>query len=354
MNRDTERVPGAIRPAKLAASTGRATAWRISPPEFGTGRGRGSPVVAGRVTGTDSSRGVRCHQLRTWALAGSVGAGVRLLFIAALAAGSILALARALIRGRLPLVAFRFCFAALLGAVPVRVAALRLHPAVVAPTDEDLQRVDPLAHEEAQPHGRGEEALLRGPAVFGGVVAEPRPFRDLGLVVHVRVAALLDRRATGDEKSGEIPVGRPLPAPQSLVRQRMAGPRTDEVEPERAGDLLADLGGLGRASHVTVTMSADLSRGVDCLNMALGAIGKNRVVGGEERSTPSTGGGDDEAISGGRHGSCPAAARCRSLSPARWASGRCRAPGIPPVSRPPAPLLAAGGPSRPGGQFPRA
>ena len=46
------------------------------------------------------------------------------------------------------------------------------------------------------------KALLRGPAVFGGVVAEPRPFRDLGLVVHVRVAALLDRRATGDEKSG--------------------------------------------------------------------------------------------------------------------------------------------------------
>ena len=29
--------------------------------------------------------------------------------------------------------------------------------------------------------------------------------------------------------------------------------------------------------------------------MALGAIGKNRVVGGQERSTPSTGGGDDEA-----------------------------------------------------------
>ena len=41
---------------------------------------------------------------------------------------------------------------------------------------------------------RGEEALLRGPAVFGGVLAEPRPFRHLGLVVHVRVAALLDRR----------------------------------------------------------------------------------------------------------------------------------------------------------------
>ena len=155
------------------------------------------------------------------------------------------------LRGRLPLVAFRFCFVALLGAVPVRIAALRLHPAVVAPTDEDLQRVDSRAHEEAQPHGRGEEALLRGPAVFGGVVAEPRPFRLLGLVVHVRVAALLYRRATGDEKSGEVPVGRPLPAPQSLVRQRMAGPRANEVESERVGERLANFGGFRQTSHVT-------------------------------------------------------------------------------------------------------
>ena len=189
------------------------------------------------------------------ALAGSVGAGDRLLGVAALAAGSIPAFApaRALVRGRLPRVAFRSCFAALPGAVTARVAALRLHPAVVAPADEDLQRVDSLVHEEAQPHGRGEEALLRGPAVFGGVIAEPRPFRHLGLVVHVRVAALLDRRSARDEKSGEVPVGRPLPAPQSLVGQRMAGPRADEVEPERVDDRLAHFGGFRGASHVTST-----------------------------------------------------------------------------------------------------
>ena len=71
---------------------------------------------------------------------------------------------------------------------------------------------------------------------LGGVVAEPRPLRHLGLVVHVRVAALLDRRSARDEKPGEIPVGRPLPAPQPLVGQRMTGPRADEVEPERADD----------------------------------------------------------------------------------------------------------------------
>ena len=55
----------------------------------------------------------------------------------------------------------------------------------------------------------------------------------------------------GDEKSGEIPVGRPLPAPQPLVRQRMVGPRTDEVESERAGKRLANFGGFRGASHIS-------------------------------------------------------------------------------------------------------
>ena len=145
----------------------------------------------------------------------------------------------------------------------IRRAGRRRSPGAPAParrssrpharSDRGSADVGCLAHEEAQPHGRGEEALLRGPAVFGGVVAEPRPFRHLGLVVHVRVATLLDRRAAGDEKPGEVPVGRPLPASQPLIRQRMTGPRTDEVEPERASDRFAHFGGFGRAGHVTST-----------------------------------------------------------------------------------------------------
>lgn len=173
--------------------------------------------------------------------AGSVETGVRLPVIEAFAAGSILARARVL-HSRV---------VALRGSVPARIAALRLQPAVVTPTNEDLQRVDPLAHEEAQPHGRREEALLRGPAVFGGVVAEPRLFRDFGLIVHVRVAALLDRRAPRDEKSGEVPVGRPNPARQTFVGQRMAGPRADEVQVERTDKRLANFGGFRQTSHIT-------------------------------------------------------------------------------------------------------
>ena len=32
-------------------------------------------------------------------------------------------------------------------------------------------------------------------------VAEPRPFRDLGLVIHVRIAALFDRRSAGNQET---------------------------------------------------------------------------------------------------------------------------------------------------------
>ena len=58
-------------------------------------------------------------------------------------------------------------------------AALRFHPAVVAPKDEDLQCIAPLAHEEAQPHGRGEIALAREDATrFFDALSDPPPPND--------------------------------------------------------------------------------------------------------------------------------------------------------------------------------
>ena len=113
---------------------------------------------------------------------GSVDAGLRLVVTADLVPGPVPVPASA----RVPPAAFRSCPVVSLVTAAVRVAALRLHPAVIAPTDEDVHHFDLLAHEEAQPHGRGEEALLRSPAVFRGIVAEPRFSRDLGLVVPVR------------------------------------------------------------------------------------------------------------------------------------------------------------------------
>ena len=133
----------------------------------------------------------------------------------------------------------------------VRAVTRRLIPAIVAPADHDLQRIGLRFHQEAQPHGRGEEALLRGLAVFNGVVAETRALRDIEIVVHVRIAALLGRHPPGDQKSREIPVGRPHPARQALVRQRVPRPRPDEIESERLHDLFANLGGFRQTSHVT-------------------------------------------------------------------------------------------------------
>ena len=166
---------------------------------------------------------------------------------ATLSAALVAALARALA----PLAASRLGFAGFRAGLPTRTAAFRFNPAVVAPADDDLQRVEIRADQEAESHGRGEEALLRRPPVLRRVVPEPCRLRDLGLFVHVRVAALLDRRPTGNQKPGEIPVGRPHPARKSLIRQRMPGPRSNQVEPERPDDLLANLGGFRQTSHVT-------------------------------------------------------------------------------------------------------
>ena len=181
---------------------------------------------------------------------GSVDAGLRPVVTADLVAGTVPAPTAA----RVPLVASPSCLVALLVAAAVRVAARRLHLAVVAPTDKDVYRFDLLAHEEAQPHGRGEEALLRGPAVFRGVVAEPATLGDFGLVIHVRIAALLDRRSPGNQKPGEVPVGRTHPARQLLVRQRVAGPWADEIESECADDRLAYFGGFRQTNHVILGM----------------------------------------------------------------------------------------------------
>ena len=178
---------------------------------------------------------------------GSVDADLRLVVTANLVAGPF----PAPTASRVLLIATGSCLVALLVAAAVRIAARRLHPAVVAPTDKDVHRFDLLAHEEAQPHGRGEEALLRGPAVFRGVVSEPSTLGDFRLVIHVCVAAMFDRRSAGNQKPGEIPVGRTHPARQSFVRQRVAGPRADKIESECVDDRLAYFGGFCRASHVT-------------------------------------------------------------------------------------------------------
>ncbi len=128
-----------------------------------------------------------------------------------------------------------------------------LDEVVVAPADGDLQGFDTLAHQKAQTHRRGKETLFGGSTVFAGIVAESRFFLDLGLevVVCIRVAPLLSRRTARDQKPRQVPVGRPLPAPQALVRQGMPRPGTDQIELECLPESGADFNGSGQLSHVT-------------------------------------------------------------------------------------------------------
>ena len=128
-----------------------------------------------------------------------------------------------------------------------------LDEVVVAPADGDLQGFDTLAHQKAQTHRRGKETLFGGSTVFAGIVAESRFFLDLGLevVVCIRVAPLLSRRPARDQKPRQVPVGRPLPAPQALVRQGMPRPGTDQIELERLPEPGADFNGSVQLRHVT-------------------------------------------------------------------------------------------------------
>ena len=116
----------------------------------------------------------------------------------------------------------------------VQAVTRRPHPAIVAPADHDLQRIDLRFHQEAQPNGRGEEALLRGLAVFYGVVAETLALRD-----NAPPTGRSDRAgapARSPHEPRQIPSDEP-PHPQddgvSLQARRVRCPRT--VQPRVAG-----------------------------------------------------------------------------------------------------------------------
>ena len=90
------------------------------------------------------------------------------------------------------------------GALPV-VAAL-LDRLVVAPANGDLEVLGLRAHQEGQPHGRGEGAGLGGGAVGDGIVVEPPAIGDLFHVLRgLLVAALGQVGPQRGKESREIP-----------------------------------------------------------------------------------------------------------------------------------------------------
>ena len=77
-----------------------------------------------------------------------------------------------------------------------------------------------------------------------------QPPQDLHRQLDAGIAAPLRRRAGWDDEAGDVPVRRALAARQLFGVQLMAGPGTDQVEPQRLAEALADRtgidGGLGR------------------------------------------------------------------------------------------------------------
>ena len=96
---------------------------------------------------------------------------------------------------------------------------------VVPPTHDHGQGIRLGRHEEAQPHRRREEALLRSPALLRRLFRETARLRRLVDVVFlVGVCAQLRLRAGWNQKAGQIPVRRSHPAGQPLVGEGVTSP----------------------------------------------------------------------------------------------------------------------------------
>ena len=144
----------------------------------------------------------------------------------------------------------------LVGSPPpdLRLAAARvldLGRRVVAPAHRHRQLTASCAHEKAQPDRRREERLARGLPLVVRLLAQTRRLRNrVEAVVLVRVGAPLRGRTGRDEEAGDVPVRRALPARQLLGCQLVSRPGTDQIEPQRLDEALADHagidGGLGR------------------------------------------------------------------------------------------------------------
>ena len=121
---------------------------------------------------------------------------------------------------------------------------------VVAPTHDHGQGIRLGRHEEAQPHRRREEALLRSPALLRRLFREAARLRRLVDVVFlVGVCAQLRLRAGWNQKAGQIPVRRSHPAGQPLVGEGVTSPGTDQVQVQGVDQALAHPRGIGDAAR---------------------------------------------------------------------------------------------------------
>ena len=130
------------------------------------------------------------------------------------------------------------------------------HEPVVAPAQRHLQVLGLGGHQESQANGRGEEALLGRAAILVGLLVKSGLLRNLlRLIVLVRVAAFVHRRARRDEEAGQVPVGGPQVFGELLHLQGVSGTRADQIKFQGVNKLGADGEGCGRVGHTCSLVS---------------------------------------------------------------------------------------------------
>ena len=129
---------------------------------------------------------------------------------------------------------------------PAAARVLDLGRRIVAPAHRDRQLTASRGNERAQSDRRREERLARRLPLVVRLLGQTRRLGNrVEVVVLVGIGAPVRRRAGRDEEAGDVPVRRALAARQLLGRQLMAGPGTDQIEPQCLDEARADLTGIG-------------------------------------------------------------------------------------------------------------
>ena len=128
---------------------------------------------------------------------------------------------------------------------PAATRLLDLGRRVVAPAHGDRQLTATRGHQEAQPDRRREERLARRLALVVRLLGQARRLGNrVEVVVLVGIPAPLRRGAGRDEEAGDVPVRRTFAARQLLGIELVAGPGTDQVQPQRLDEALAHRTGI--------------------------------------------------------------------------------------------------------------
>ena len=140
------------------------------------------------------------------------------------------------------------------------VGAFHLGATVVPPAHDHGQGIRLGRHEEAQPHRRREEALLRSLALLRRLLGETaRRRRLVDVVFLVGIRAQLRPRAGWNQEAGQIPGRRAHPAGQPLGREGVTIPGADQIQVQSLDQALAHRRRIGDGARSPLWCHADRS-----------------------------------------------------------------------------------------------